>query len=178
MLATSLILALALAADDPCALTRGSDANICSDRVGHCFDMDIDGQRVEALNDAAESARLTAQTTGSKPVCWKLPKPTTGGIEIELSSNAYTQGLGDLRKGHEVVVTSLDGQEVPTRKGIRTDPTVNIGGVPMQTVVDVIDTDSLPPGPYIVRVRVVGNKGYDDKSVYLHVAGASDKKVP
>lgn len=178
MLVTSIILALALAADDPCALPRGRHANICSERVGHCFDMEIDGQRVEPLNDAAVRARLTAQTISSKPVCWVLPKPTTGAIDIALHSNAYTQGLGNLRKGYEVVVTGLDGQTVPTHKGLRTDPTVNIGGLPMQTAVDVIDTGNLPPGAYIVRVRVVGSQGYEDKSVYLHVARTLDKKEP
>lgn len=175
---TSLVLAMALAAEGPCAVPRGSDANICSERVGHCFDMEVDGQRVEPLNDVALGAQLTAQTAGAKPVCWMLPKPTAGGIDIALHSNGYTQGLGDLRKGYEVVVTGLDGQEVPTRKGIRTDPTVNIGGLPMQTAVDVIDVENLPPGAYIVRVRVVGSKGYDDKSVYLHVADSPDSSVP
>ena len=37
--------------------------------------------------------------------------------------------LGTLRKGFESVVTGLEGQEVPTHKGLRTDPTVRIGRV-------------------------------------------------
>ncbi|MGA9335262.1 MAG: hypothetical protein WBV39_13365 [Rudaea sp.] len=174
MLVTSLIFALALATDDPCALPRGRHVNACSERVGHCFDMDIDGQRVQPLADAAMRARLTAQAGGSKPVCWELPKPTAGNIDIVLHSNAYTSQLGDLRKGYEVVVTGLDGQKVPTHKGLRSDPTVLIGGLPMQTAVDVIDTKQLPAGAYIVRVRVVGSQGYEDKSVYLHVVHTPD----
>ena len=39
----------------------------------------------------------------------------------------------------------------------------------MQTMVDVIDTNALPAGAYVVRVRVVGTQGYEDKSVYLRV---------
>jgi hypothetical protein len=78
---------------------------------------------------------------------------------VVLHANEHTPELGTLRKGFEIVVTGLEGQEVPTRKGLRTDPTVRIGGLPMQTAVDVIDTKSLPLGAYVVRIRVVGSQG-------------------
>jgi hypothetical protein len=168
MPSTSLILLFALAAGDPCTVPTGRDAKICSERVGHCFDVDINGQHVEPLKDPALRAKLTEQV-GSKTVCWMLPKPTAGGIDVVARANEHTSELGTLRKGYEIVVTALDGQEIPTHKGIRKDPTVHIGGLEMQTAVDVIDTKSLPPGAYVVRVRVVGSQGYEDKSVYLRV---------
>ncbi len=177
MLSSSLILAMALAAEDPCALPTGRDAHACSARVGQCFDLDIDGQHVEPLKDAALRARLTEQA-GSKAVCWTLPKPTAGSINVVVHENQHTAEMGTLRKGFEVVVTGLEGQQVPTHKGIRTDPTVHIGGLPMQTAVDVIDAKNLPPGAYIVRVRVVGSQMYEDKSVYLHVERPAEAKKP
>lgn len=177
MLLTSLILAAAFAADDPCAMPSGRDARVCSARVGYCFDADIDGQRAEPLKDAALRAKLTEQV-GSKAVCWTLPKATAGDIDVVLHANEHTAELGTLRQGFEIVVTGLEGQEVPTHKGLRTDPTVRIGGLPMQTAVDVIDTKSLPPGAYVVRVRVVGSRGYEDKSVYLRVERADKGKNP
>ena len=176
MLLTSFILIVAMGAvDDPCAIPAGRDAHICSTRVGHCFDVDIGGQHVEPLKDAALRAKLT-DAVGSKAVCWMLPKPVTGDIDVVARSNEHTSELGTLRKGYEIVVTALDGQEVPTHKGIRSDPTVHIGGLPMQTAVDVIDTKALPSGRYVVRVRVVGTQGYEDKSVYLRVERAVSGK--
>ena len=175
MLLTGLILAATLVADDPCALPTGRDARVCSARVGYCFDADIDGQRAEPLKDSALRAKLTEQV-GSKAVCWMLAKPTAGDIDVVLHANEHTPELGTLRKGFEIVVTGLEGQDVPTHKGLRTDPTVRIGGLPMQTAVDVIDGKSLPPGAYVVRVRVVGSQGYEDKSVYLHVERAGSAK--
>ena len=177
MLLTSLLLTIAFAAEDPCAVHAGREARVCSARAGHCFDLDIDGQHAEALMDSALRAKLTEQV-GSKPVCWMLPRPTAGSIDVVVHANEHTSELGTLRKGFEVVVTGLDGQEVPTHKGLRTDPTVRIGGLPMQTAVDVIDTKSLPPGAYVVRVPVVGSQGYEDKSVYLRVERASDDSKP
>jgi hypothetical protein len=174
MLPVGLILMVAFAADDPCALPTGRDAHACSARVGHCFDVDIDGQHVEPLKDAALRAKVTEQV-GSKAVCWMLPRPTAGSIDVVVHANEHTPEMGTLRKGFEVVVTSLEGQQVPTHKGIRTDPTVQIGGLPMQTAVDVIDAKNLPPGAYVVRVRVVGSQGYEDKSVYLRVERADGK---
>jgi hypothetical protein len=173
MLLTSLFLTIAFAAEDPCAMPQGLDARVCGARVGHCFDLDIDGQHVQALRDSALRAKLTEQI-GSKAVCWTLPKPTAGSLDVVVHANEHTPELGTLRKGFEVVVTGLEGQEVPTHKGLRSDPTVRIGGLPMQTAVDVIDAKNLPPGAYVVRVRIVGSQGYEDKSVYLQVERPGD----
>lgn len=173
MLLTVWMFASVLAADDPCAVASGPDAHVCRARVGHCIDVEIDGQRAEPLRDAALRAKLTEQV-GSKAVCWTLPKPTVGDIDIIVRANEHTPELGELRPGYEVVVTGLEGQQVPTHKGIRTDPTVRIGGLPMQTAVDVIDGKSLPPGAYVIRVRVVGKLGYEDKSMYVHVERPAD----
>lgn len=168
MLLTKLMLTAVLAADDPCAVPTGADAHICRAKVGHCIDVEIDGQRAEPLKDAALRAKLTEQAN-SKAVCWTLPKPTVGDIDIVVRANEHSAELGELRPGYEVVVTALEGQQVPTHKGIRTDPTVHIGGLPMQTAVDVIDGKALPSGAYIIRVRVVGKLGYEDKSMYVNV---------
>jgi hypothetical protein len=175
MLLTSLLLSAAMAADDPCAMPAGRDAHACGAKVGYCFDLEIDGQPVEFLKDAALRAKLT-ERLDSKPVCWALPKPTSGGIDIVPRVNEHTNELGNLRKGYEIVVTPLEGQEIPTHKGIRKDPTVRIGGMPMQTAVDVIDTQALPAGAYVIRVRVVGTQGYEDKSVYVRVVRNAAKK--
>jgi hypothetical protein len=177
MLLATLFLAASLAAGDPCAVPNSHDARICSERVGHCFDLEINGQRVEFLQDAALRTKLT-DALESKAVCWTLPKPISGDLDIVPRTNEYTAELGELRKGYEIVVTGLEGQQIPTHKGIRSDPTVKIGGLAMQTAVDVIDTKALPTGAYIVRVRIVGHQGYEDKSVYLHVAPASHGKDP
>jgi hypothetical protein len=177
MLLSTLILTAAFAVNDPCALPTGHDTQICSAKVGHCIDVEIDGQRAQPLKDAALRAKLTAQV-GSKAVCWMLPKPTAGSIDVSVHGNEHTAELGELRKGFEVVVTGLEGQKVPTHKGIRTDPTVHIGGLPMQTAVDVIDRGALPEGAYVVRVRVVGSQGYEDKSVYLKVDRSVDNSKP
>lgn len=177
MLFTTLLLAASLAADDPCAVPTGHDAHICDERVGHCFDLEINGQRVEFLQDAALHTNLT-DALESKAVCWTLPNPISGDLDIVPRTNEHTAELGELRKGYEIVVTGLEGQQIPTHKGIRSDPTVRIGGLAMQTAVDVIDTKALPTGAYIVRVRVVGHQGYEDKSVYLHVAPAPHGKDP
>lgn len=177
MLLTTLLFAAALAAEDPCAVPTGRDARTCSERVGHCFDLEINGQQVEFLKDTDLRKKL-ADAMESKAVCWMLPKPIVGDLDIVPRANGHTAELGDLRKGYEIVVTGLEGQQIPTHKGIRSDPTVRIGGPAMQTAVDVIDTKALPPGAYVVRVRVVGRQGYEDKSVYLHVASPAATKQP
>jgi hypothetical protein len=161
---------LVLAAGDPCAAPRGDG---CTPRNGHCFDLEIDGQRVVPLGAGDLRSRLDERVAG-QAVCWRLPEPTSGTVEPVAFANARGAALGALREDMEMVVTPLDGQAIPTRKGIRTDPTVMIGGVPMQTVVDVIDTEALPDGAYVVSIRVRGQRGWDRKSVHVEVRRAGD----
>ncbi len=170
MITFTLVASLALAAGDPCALPRGDS---CTPRNGHCFDLEIDGQRVEPLNDLALRDELSAAV--SQSVCWRLPQPASGAVQAQASGNARTAlGLGALHEELEIVVTGLQGQQIPTRKGIRTDPTVRIGGVPMQTAVDVIDTEALPGGTYVMTFRVRGKGGWDRKAVYVEVRRDGD----
>ncbi|HET9482779.1 MAG TPA: hypothetical protein VFO79_02380 [Xanthomonadales bacterium] len=170
MIPMLLALLTAAAATDPCEPPRGRNANPCAARVGHCFDVAIDGQATERLEDAALRAELE-QATGYD-VCWVLPRPTASAADIKALANAHTERIGPPRAPLDIVVYALQGQQIPTKKGIRTDPTVRIGGVAMQTVVDVIDMEGLPDGAYAVKVRYVGTKNYDQQVVLLEVRRA------
>ena len=168
MFAASLLLGIALGAADPCDPPRGRGANPCAGRVGHCFDVTIGGQATERFVDAA--MRATLKEAVGYDVCWVLPRSTRSAADIEAIANAHTHRIGEPRAPLDIVVFALEGQEIPTTKGIRTDPTVRIGGVAMQTVVDVIDMASLPDGAYAIKVRYVGTENYDQKVVLVDVS--------
>jgi hypothetical protein len=89
MLLTTLMLTAASAADDPCAVPAGPDAQVCHATVGHCTDVEIDGQRAEALKHAALRARLTEQVNSRRFAghCRKRPWATS------ISSYARTNTL-------------------------------------------------------------------------------------
>jgi hypothetical protein len=157
----------ASAADDPCNVSA-REAQPCRHRAGHCFDLSIDGQRTQLLADAALRAELSRSV--GRPVCWTLAAPVAGELDTEVVPNAHTERLGVQRAPLELVITALEGQVIPTRKAVRTDPTVRIGGMPMQTVVDAIDTAALPAGAYVVQVRYVGTGNWDQQLVHLTVA--------
>lgn len=173
MSVVALMLVAAVMAADACEPPGQRDRSPCSGRVGHCFDLTIDGQPVVPLDDA--SLASTLQSVASQSICWMLAAPVQGALEPLVQPNGQTtEHLGALYDEVEIVVTALEGQEIPTRKGIRTDPTVRIGGVPMQTAVDVIDVEALPDGAYIATFRVRGPGGWDRKGVYLTVARTDD----
>ncbi len=177
MLSWLMVIATLPLAADACELPKGRKANPCAARVGHCFDLSIDGQRTQPLADAALRARL--EDAVGYDVCWTLPATTAGAIDVEVAANANTPRIGEPRAPLDLVVFALEGQEIPTRKGVRTDPTVRIGGVAMQTVVDVIDTANLPDGAYVVKVRYVGTENWDQQAVMLTVKrGADAAAVP
>lgn len=168
MIGAVLLGVVALAAGGECAAPPADGLRSCRDHVGWCFDLTVDGQAVVPLDDPALRAKLDREL--ATPLCWQLAEPTAGTLEAVVKANRHTAGtIGELYDEVEIVVMGLEGQEVPTRKGIRTDPTVRIGGVPMQTQVDVIDTEKLPGGAYVATFRVRGPGGWDRKAVLLHV---------
>lgn len=169
LLSTLLLLGTmpAEAARDPCVAPK-RDSDACRLRVGHCFDATIGGQRTEALADA--TLRASLEEIAGRPVCWTLPAPVAGELATEAAPNARTSMLGAPRAPLELVITGLEGQAIPTRKVVRTDPTVRIGGMPMQTIADAIDTAALPPGAYLVQVRYVGKENWDQQLVHVVVA--------
>lgn len=168
MNATALLLmSLLLSGGNECDPPSKKDRSPCM-KGGHCFDLSIDGQSVVPLLDS--ELRASLKDAVSRQVCWRLQDPVTGSLNAVIQNNKLTaKHLGALYQEIEIVITGLDGQSIPTRKGIRTDPTVRIGGVPMQTSVDVIDLDALPNGSYVATFRARGPEGWDRKAVYLSV---------
>jgi hypothetical protein len=167
MLVPALLLAI-VSAGAPCVAPTPGDRTPCAPREGWCFDLSIGGQAVVALEDPALREQVS-RVTGDA-VCWMLPAASAPTLVAVATANALTpKGPGVLYDELEIVLTGLEGQLVPTRRGIRRDPTVRVGGVPMETAVDVIDTDHLPPGRYVATFRVRGDSGWDRKAVYLEV---------
>lgn len=167
MIPMLLVLTVAAAAD-PCEPPRARDANACAARVGHCFDVTVDAQPTVPFEDLALRAELRKMT--GYDVCWTMQRPAKSAADIRALSNEHTQRLGQPRAPLDIVVFALEGQEIPTTKGIRTDPTVRIGGVAMQTVVDVIDMEGLPDGAYAIKVRYIGTEGWDQQVVLVRVS--------
>lgn len=168
MLGTAILLGVSLAAADACEQPSERSRSPCRDRVGHCFDLTIDAQPVVPLAD--DELRVQLEDVVSQDVCWRLEAPASGAIEAVVEANGFTaEHLGELFDEIEVVVIPLAGQEIPTRQGVRKDPTVRIGGLPMQTIVDVVDVAALPDGPYVATFRARGPGGWDRKAVHFVV---------
>ena len=168
------LVAIALGAAGECESPSARDRSPCSDRAGHCFDLTLGGHDV-VLTEPKESI-AALEDVASQEVCWSLPEPLSGRLSPVVSANSFTEkGLEGLYDEIEIFVTPLEGQMIPTRKEVRTDPTVRIGGAPMQTMVDVIDVDALPSGAYIATFRVRGPGGWDRKAVHLTVAPSTSQ---
>lgn len=168
----ALILSALIPTADACKPPGPRDRRPCGSRDGHCFDLAINRQQVVPLVDAALRASLEDAVRST--VCWRITEPVQSALQPQVVSNDFTaEHLGALYDELEIVVTGLEGQQIPTRKGIRTDPTVRIGGIPMQTTVDIIDLDALPAGGYIATFRVRGPEGWDRKAVFLEMAPAT-----
>jgi hypothetical protein len=83
------------------------------------------------------------------------------------------EAVGYFGSGAEVSVhvVPLEGQSLVTRPELSTSPSVRVGGSQVVTRADVIDSNRLPPGKYVLTARVSGSRrGWDCHKFVVEVA--------
>ncbi len=70
-----------------------------------------------------------------------------------------------------VHVLPLEGQSLDTRPELSSDSSVRAGGSAVVTRADVVQGNRLPPGKYVLTVRVHGSKqNWDRQTFFVQVA--------
>ena len=150
-----------------CAHNESKGEMMCVNRLGHCADLSIDGQKTTALTDEATARRVHAIKHG-EDVCWQLAQPVStklraqagaGGIfpaflgKIEkLDANVYE--LGDYDPKVDSRLDQIDG--------VRMVADGNPNGTWQLT-----SEHPLKAGEYVVVFRIFGEGNWDKQAVLL-----------
>lgn len=162
----TLTLALALAVP---AAAKGPK---CFPREGHCVLVTVNGQRAVAMSKKERRALngLEERSHYVKDALYRLPDAIRGELDIRGAMvDGSQKWFGD---GAEVeaAIVPLDPVEIATEERLAEEPTVRIGGQPVVTVERSMQENRLPPGRYLLRLRLRGQGNWDRQTVYFTVA--------
>jgi len=166
------------------SLVSGPEPKSCHLDRGSCFDLAIDGQLATPLSKQEKQTlvdRLMLQhphytecsSCGGfvSRVAWQVTAPVKDGMSVETIPNTFTaEYFGEKGVTSRVDLLPLNGQDINVASALVTDPSVRIGGAAMVGKRTVIAQDTLPPGEYLMHIRLNGVKGgRDAKYVYFIV---------
>ena len=171
--AATLLLSFALQAPqsqrERCAHNEAQGEMKCVNRLGHCVDVTIDGQKTAPLTDETTARRVHA-IKHDQDVCWQLAQPVStqlrvkaqaGGIfpsflgKIEkIDANVYE--LGDFDPKVDSRLDAIDG----TRMAADGDP---------NGAWQLTSEHPLKAGEYVIVFRVFGVGNWDKQAVLLRL---------
>jgi len=146
-----------------------------------CFDASRDGHCVAVTVNGQKTVRLTKKTKkmlealgGLKPgggdTKYEVPLPVRGALELQ--ADWVPEAVAYFGPQPEITahVLPLEGQSLDTRPELSTAPSVRAGGSAVVTQADVIQGDGLPPGKYVLTVRVHGSRrNWDRQTLFVQV---------
>lgn len=147
----------------------------CVDRDGRCMAVTVNGQKAVKL-DKATKTLLAAMKGGVElrynlsQTRYQVPAPIRGDLDVKADRGADSKGwFGDNRQ-FEVMVVPLADVELKTHQQVGTASGVSIEGSAPLTVENVLEGKRLPPGPYLLIVRLSGDENWDRMTLYVQVA--------
>lgn len=143
---------------------------------GHCVTADVNGQKTVRMTKKTKKLLKEFDARGSRPFgnCsahYEVPSPIRGGLELRFAW--LPEAVAHFGPGAEALVHvyPLEGQSLDTRPELSTAQSVRAGGSSVVTQSDVIDSNRLPPGKYVLTARVSGSRrGWDCHGFVVQVA--------
>ena len=141
-------------------------------REGHCVAARVNGQSTVRLTKKTKKMleALGGLSPGGGDTRYEVPQPIRG--ELDLRAEWLPEAVGYFGAPPEVTihVLPLEGQELETRPALSTAPSVRAGASAVVTQADVVQSNTLPPGKYVLTVRVSGAKAnWDRQTLFVQV---------
>ncbi|MEM7052517.1 MAG: hypothetical protein AAF604_22835 [Acidobacteriota bacterium] len=168
-----LLLLLALAFCLPAAVSAKSP---CFPREGNCVVTTVNGQPGRAAS--RKEKKRWVKEFGSAPyiddAAFTLPEAVSGPLEVEATAAGNAGDWFGQLLDVDVQVVPLQAVELETERQAVTEPTVRIGGKAAVGAADFLIDNRLPPGRYLLRVRLRGSDNWDRQTLFLTVAADAE----
>lgn len=166
--ATGALLLLAAAAQAGETLPKCFDAS----RDGHCVVVSVNGQRTARL--AKKTRKMLEQNGALNPgggeTRYEVPQPVRGDLDVRVDWTPEAAGYFGAPPEVSIHVMPLEGQNLETRQELSAATSVSAGGSTPLTVADVVRGNRLPPGMYLLAIRVYGaRQNWDRQTLFLQV---------
>jgi hypothetical protein len=156
------------------AVARADDFPKCFEaaRDGHCVAVSVNGQKTVRLTRKTKKMlkELGALSPGGGDTRYEVPLPIRGALELQADWLPEAVAYFGARPEVSVHVFPLEGQSLDTRPELSADSSVQAGGSAVVTQADVIQGNRLPPGKYVLTVRVHGSKqNWDRQTLFVQI---------
>ena len=146
-------------------------ASKCFPRVGHCVAVEVNGQ---ASTKLAKSTKKLLK--GYEDVhfyvddtLYELQEPVRGDLEIRSDGVKGSEKWFGKVLEVEASVIPLEQVELETHREQSTESTVRIGGNEAVVEKNMLEENRLPPGRYLLVVRLKGSDNWDRQVLYFEV---------
>ena len=136
---------------------------------GYFFDATISGLNVMPIQNKSSKVKIKKYIR-ARDVRWQLDGKAVGGITVKVKENTRsTKTIGKIVSRPQVTFIPLDGQKKSTYKALSKSKDVLVDGSGIVSVKNYATDNRLPPGAYIIRIKVRGTENWDRKEVYIEV---------
>ncbi len=143
----------------------------CFPREGRCVAVTVNGQPALPLTRAKKKVLKSLEEISHyvDDTRYEVPEPIRG--ELEVAASLAKGAASQLGEGGqvEVQIVILSEVEIETREQLVAEPSVRIGGQAAVGAGHFLEDNRLPPGQYLLRVKLRGPDNWDRQTVFFTV---------
>lgn len=141
-------------------------------RDGHCSAVQVNGQRTVRLTKQTKKLLepLGGLKFGQFDTRYEVPQPVRGALALQAEWIPEAVAYFGAPPQVSVLVRPLEGQNLETRPELSTASSVRAGGSAVVTQADVVQGNRLPPGKYLLQIRLSGSKrNWEQQTLFIQV---------
>lgn len=166
------VLLLSLALSAALNAKAGPPGCFSPSREGHCIVVKVGGQPTVKLSKKTKKMLepLGGLRLGGDETRYELASPVRGALEVHAEWVADAIEFFGGPPEVSLHVRPLEGQSLETRTELSAAPGVRVEGNAAVTRSEVVEDNRLPPGKYLLSVRLAGPRNWDRQVSYFEVA--------
>ena len=143
----------------------------CFPREGHCVLVTVNGQTAEKISKKSRKQLRPLEKVSYyvDDTEYEIPEPIRGELVVGAQPVPGSESFLGSPRDFDVTVLPLQEVEIDTRKGRTVDDTVQMGGSAAVGEADFIKDNRLPPGLYLLQVKLRGTKNWDRQTTLVRV---------
>lgn len=165
---TVIFLLLLAAGLSACVVLPNKTDGVCGWFDGYCFDAYVNGEPVIPLQSEDVIRPFLDASHYVRDVKWQLAKPITGPISVRAVVNEAGLAKLGARGTLQAQVVPLGDYRLASRRVISKSDNVRIAGQAATVASNVLQSNVLPPGNYLLRITARGDS-WDRKTVFVIV---------
>lgn len=153
------------------AATSTAEDRDCLPRDGRCMDVKVNGQKALELSDGTRSALagMPLPRSFDGRVSYEVPAPIKGDLDVKVERSARSKEWFGENRSFKISVVPLSDVKLDAHSEIGTSDDVRIEGAAPVVVKNVLEGSRLPPGPYLLLIRLRGDSNWDEMTLFLEV---------